>query len=246
MKMHGNPEKYFLLDSNIVVSYYLTDASRSKKVEERARLIIDCVKKGGKPEWFLLIPNICIAEIFNVFAKYCYGTWNPYVKKNKPKGLDQRTYKRIRKEFRNHIHNGQLFHQVELNRYHILYSDLISSLDNHYQIYKSGYKKPLQTTDVLILSMGIALNHQFGHDRFTILTADNRMHDLCKRIRGGMKESTVRKLGLMEVAKELNLDFSPRLYPRTLNLANAKISELKEVFGEWPLQVPTKSKTGIK
>ncbi|MEJ5186083.1 MAG: hypothetical protein WHT46_03255 [Candidatus Geothermincolales bacterium] len=247
MKRHSNPEKYILFDSNVVASYYLPQSSRSKKVAERAKLIIDYVMRGGAPDWLLLIPNIAIAEVFNVFAKYCYGTWNPHVQKNLPGGLDQRTYKKIRNNFKKHIHNRHLFHQVELNRYHILYSDLISSLDHYYQIYKMKGSKskritPLQTMDVLILSMGIELNHLLGHERFFILTADNRMHDLCRRLKGGISDGTVEKLGLKEIASELNLEFSTELYPRILNLANAKISELKAFFGEWPLIVPKRKR----
>lgn len=247
MKTHDQPDKYFLLDTNIIVAYYLPQASCSKKASERARMIIDYVKKGGAPNWVLLIPNIAIAEAFNTFAKYCYGKWNPHVKKNIPGGLDQRKYKTIRKKFRDHIHNGKLFHQIELNRYHILYSDLISPLDHYYQIYrKRGNKAPLQTMDILILAMGIELNHLLGAERFYVITADNRMNDLNEKARNKTEKSITEKLNLDSIAAELNFEFSGNLFPRSLNLAKATKQEMKDVFSEWPLEVPKRSKTDVK
>lgn len=222
-----------------MASYYLDVSARSKKVADISKSIIDYHKKGYAPNWYLMIPNIAIAEVFSIFAKYCFGKWNPHVKKNLQGGLDTRKYKSIVKQFRNDIHNGSLFHQIELNRYHILLADLIYPFDHYYQIYRGSKRKvPMQTSDILILAMGIDLNHQFGEDRFCILTADNRMYDLCVRIRGGIKDGTVRKLWIEDSARRLGKHFSPDMYPRVINIGKATKAGLAEAFGEWPLVLP--------
>ena len=249
MKSHSKPEKYFLLDSSILVAYYLPEASRSKKVAERVRGIIDYVRKGGTSDWIFIVPNIVVAEVFNTFSKYCYGKWNEYVRKNLPGGMDQRRYKRIRKEFRNHIHNGKLYHQIELNRYHILYTDLISPLDHYYQIYRARKRRkpvvPLQTMDILILAIGIELNHILGRERFCLITDDHRMHDLCNKLNNMSNVAAVKKIDLASMANELNLEISSELFPRVLHLSIAKQVELADEFGEWPLNIPRRSRTGI-
>jgi hypothetical protein len=160
--------------------------------------------------------------------------------------LDQRRYKSIRKEFRNHIHNGNLYHQVELSRYHVLYTDLISPLDHYYQIYRGKNRiVPLQTVDILILAMGIELSHTFGRERMCVLTSDHRMNDLCNLLKTRGKVAALKEDYLLSIAKELNLDMSPELFPHVLHLTKAKISELEEAFGRWPLEVPKRSRTRV-
>jgi predicted nucleic acid-binding protein len=246
VKSHSKPEKYFLLDSSIIVAYYLPESSRSKKAAERVTDIIDYVRKGGTSDWLLIVPNIVVAEVFNAFSKYCYGKWNEHVKKNLPGGMDQRRYKRIRNKFRDHIHNGKLYHQIELNRHHVLYTDLISPLDHYYRIYRKRSRVvPLQTMDVLILAMGIELSHMLGHERFCVITADHRMNDLCSLLNSRKRVAALRKADLASIAGELNLEISSELFPRVLKLSKATRAELVEEFGEWPLNIPRRSRTGV-
>jgi hypothetical protein len=104
----------------------------------------------------------------------------------------------------------------------------------------------MQTADMLILSMGIHLNHQYGVDRFLIITADRRMTNICQKASKGINEKTASKLGLIEKAESLGFGYDPSLYPRVLNLVGASDAEIINTLGDYPLAVPKKSLTGIK
>lgn len=246
--MKGNtlsPEKYVVLDTNVLVGYYIPDAI-AEPARSNIRIFLESCRTGKQPDWYLLIPNLVIAETFSTFAKYCFATWNPHIKKSLPKGLDTRRYKNVRKRFHEHIHNGLFFHQVELNRYHVLAIDLIAPIDHYFQHYKGKKNKsPMQTADMLILAMGIHLNHQLGKDRFSIITADRRMSAICEKARAGINDNTAEKLGIREKAEELGYGYSPDIYPRVINLHVKDKKLLKEAFGNWPLEVANKSTTGI-
>jgi len=246
MKGANNPDKYILLDANVLVGYYLPEAV-SSRVAHRIESILECCRKGKCREWYLLVPNLVIAEVFTTFAKYCYATWNSHVKKALPDGLDQRRYKRVCRIFHQHIHNGQFLHQVELNRYHILAVDLIAPIDNHYQFYrgKRRRKTPMGTADILILAMGIHLNHQFGHQRFLIVTADRRMTDICGRA-ASMNKNTAERLGIVQKANDLGYGYHPQLYPTIVNLAGATRGDLERDLGVWPPDNLGRCTTGVR
>jgi hypothetical protein len=103
----------------------------------------------------------------------------------------------------------------------------------------------MQAADMLILSMGIHLNHQYGRDRFMIITADSRMADICNKAGAGINRNTASRLGLIEAAEELGYGYSPLIYPHVLNFASATKTELEEAFKQWPLEIPSRSTTGI-
>jgi len=245
MKSCSAPEKYMLLDTNVIVGYYIPE-SLSEPARTHIHNVLESCRKGAQPEWYLMIPNIVIVEVFSVFAKYCFATWNNFVKRRLPGGLDQRRYKTICKRFHDHVHNGRFFHQVELNRYHVLGVDLIAPIDHYFQHFRGkSRKKPMETVDMLILSMGIYFSHQFGKERFMILTADRRMSAICEKARSGIRKNTAKKLGLIEKADELGYGYSSDIFPRVVNLARRGKKYLEEVFGQWPLPVPSRSRTGI-
>lgn len=249
MKGQTTPKLYLLLDANILTGYYIPE-SISRKTAERIKNILECCRKGGKPDWYLIVPNIVTAEVFSAFDKYCYATWNSHVKKNLPKGLDKRRHRTIRQRFHEHISNGHFFHEIELTTDHIFGIDLIAPVDHYFEFYRKKTGKirkiPMQTADMLILSMGIYLNHQYGMDRFLIITADRRMTNICQKASKGIKENTAIKLGLVEKAESLGFGYDPRLYPRVLNLAGASEGEIAAALGEFPLTIPKKSLTEIK
>lgn len=246
MKAHNTPSKYILLDTSVLVGYYIPE-SISAPAHDKIRIILESCRTGMQPDWYLMIPNIVIAEVFSTFAKYCFATWNQQVKRNLPNGLDKRRYNTIRRLFHEHIHNGHFFHQIELNRYHILGIDLIAPIDHYFEHFRGKKnKRPMQTADMLILSMGIYLNHQFGHDKFMILTADRRMSAICEKARLGINESTIDKLDIRKKANELGYGYSSTIFPKIVNLAKRGKQYLKDCFGEWPLPIAKRSKTKIK
>ncbi len=90
-------------DSNVTAGYYLPRSLNSKKARDRIETIFDSVRSGESDHFFYL-PNFCVAEVFSVFMKHTFGTWNSHVKK---KGtIDTRAYRSLVKQFETDIHNG--------------------------------------------------------------------------------------------------------------------------------------------
>lgn len=233
--------RFVLLDANIVAGYYLPESLSLISARPRIKNIIDAVRNAGAPEVFLYIPEFCIPEVFAVFARYFFATWDKQVRKNLPKKLKRTDYDKILKKFRNDLHYGALLYQVELNRYHVLATDLISPVDSYYQHYRTRKnakrrmrKKMMGAADHTIIGMGVNLSRIHGRDHFAILTADHRLADILTRATS-VKPNTAEKLGLFETAKKLGLEYRKNIYPRVINLAKTTKNELKEFFGVWPL-----------
>lgn len=137
---------YLLLDANVTAGYYLPHSLDYKKASERIKEIFDSIRSKSSSH-FLYIPNFCVAEVFGVFAKHCYGDWNPDVKK-KGGTIDSRVYKSLCAQFEEDIHNAKLIYHLELSRYHVLASDLVSPIDHYFKLGKSkkvtGKQKKIQ------------------------------------------------------------------------------------------------------
>lgn len=119
------------------------------------------------------MPNICIPEVFGAFAKHTLGgSWNPRSLK-----LDRRRHETVRNGFRSYLHNGAVFHQYELDRYHVLATDLITPVDHWFQIRrgKNARRIPMGSVDHLVIAMGIVLARLNGQRNVAILTTDLRM-----------------------------------------------------------------------
>ena len=67
-----------------------------------------------------------------------------------------------------------------------------------------------------------------------LATADQRMADVINRAHR-LNQSTAEKLGLLEVAEQAGLEWSPSLYPKCINLNRDSDKEMQEAFGGWPL-----------
>lgn len=233
--------RFVLLDANIVAGYYLPESLSLVSARPRIKNIIDAVRNGGATEILLYIPSICVPEVFAVFARYFFATWNKQVRRNLPKKLQRTDYEKILKKFRNDLHYGALLYQVELNRYHILATDLISPVDSYYQHYRTRKnakrrmrKKMMGAADHTIIGMGVNLSKIHERDNFAILTADHRLADILTRATA-VPRNTAEKLGLLETAKKLGLEYGKNIYPQVINLAKTTKNELKEFFGAWPL-----------
>ena len=236
--------RYVLLDASLVAGYYLPAAGRHARAQARIIPLIESVRNGLSPNVFLYIPNTCIAEVFDTLAKYRHGAkWNAHVKKALPRGLTKKAFLNLRAKFASDIHNGAVIYQCELNRYHVLASDLISIVDNTYRHYRGRKNvRPMGTKDHLIVGMGIHLAKVHGHDNFAIMTSDHRMAALVDRARR-VRMSRARQLGLVEIAGCLGLRYGEvRVFPRILNLASCRNQDLQHFFGEWPPPVKIKQK----
>lgn len=240
--------KFLLLDANVVAGYYLPEALSSTKARDPIKIIIESVSNLGRPDIFLYIPSLCIPEVFSVFAKYHLATWDNHIKKVLPRGLTKNKYQKIRKQFRDDIRNGALLQPVELTQYHIQATNLISPVDANFEHYRTRSnkkkrrpKKMMGAADHTIIGMGIQLSKIHGRDNFAIVTADNRLADILTKATS-VNRNTAKRIGLIETANELDLDYGPNIYPDVINLAKITKGELAAFFQAWPL--PASPPTG--
>ena len=91
----------------------------------------------------------------------------------------------------------------------------------------------MKTHDMLILAMAIQLSHQYGRDRFMLVTNDARMSDICQKA-SKIPKSTASKLNLPTIANDLGYGWSADTFPRVLNLGKASKRELVNLFQQWP------------
>ncbi len=237
---------YCLLDANVTAAYYCQSTTRSSKVVDRMRILIESVR-SGETKHFFYIPNFCIAEVFSVFAKHKYSRWNTHVKSL----IDLRVYKKIRKQFQDDIHNANLFYHYELSRYHVLAVNLVSPIDHYYRMKrrrKSKTKKktsskpviPSGTFDQLLIGMAVHLVKIHGPGKVVVVTADERLSMLIEKCRANIVRDTRRRLGLDEASAFTGIPFRPDSFPIVINMQKASVKKLKLVFGEWPLSVKPK------
>ena len=228
------PRHFILVDANVLAASYAPTTTRSLKLRERSGKLLNL---AGKNDVQLLVANFCIAEVFSVFEKYRWGSaWNPQLKKSKTK-LTPSEFKRSRDEFRTAIHNGAAIIQIELDRYHVLCMDLVSTINHAYRIKRDHgskqYVVPANTYDMLLMAMGIWLRHMHGGENFTIVTGDERISDVVNRARSIKLNKEIRS-HLSSIATGLGLVYSPDLYPDVLNLKSCTETALRTRFSWWP------------
>lgn len=152
--------------------------------------------------------------------------------------------------FSEYVHNGAVFEQYEVNRYHVLATDLISPIDHRYQITrraKSGRRisLPMQAVDHLIVGMGIVLARIAGRENVLMLTSDQRMCAVIDKACDKVSSPVARELGLPDRARALGYKWTLDLFPRVVNLKTATKVELAAAFGQWPL-VKTTTRSGAR
>lgn len=227
------PRHYVLLDASVAAAHYAPKSTVSANLRDRATKLLTGAAAGTEVRF--LIPNFCIAEVFSVFEKYRWGrTWNKHVKAGSI--LTKKEFTTARKQFAEAIHNAKKIFQIELSRYHILCIDLVSPINNAYRIKRDRSSKknvnPASTYDMQIVSMGIWLQHMLGPADFTIVTGDERLEAVVKRAKSAKLAKTI-KSHLTTVASNLNLTYSPDLYPTVLNLTQASKAQITARFPGW-------------
>ncbi|MDP6054796.1 MAG: hypothetical protein QF879_20835, partial [Candidatus Latescibacteria bacterium] len=88
--------------------------------------------------------------------------------------------------------------------------------------------------DHTVIAMGIQFVKNRGRGNVVILTSDNRMNDILARVKSIINKEAS-KLGLIRVARDLGLTYSPDIYPEVINIAKCSDAVLRGAFGEWPL-----------
>lgn len=230
--------RYLLWDASAVISYYLPQNADRARTSERITTIIDA-GRHHRVDVLFYIPSIVVAEVFVAFDRHFYSTWEPQVFKKyggKGKSLHGARYKAARRRFRQDIHNGALFYQYELNRYHILGLDLIAPIDKHRKFYRKGSVRSMGASDLLVGAMAMHLAKLHGRDRVALLTTDRRMEAIFTRASRALRPSTAEQLGLISNARSLGFgSWTPDLYPHVIDVARCGDGVLRDWFGVWPL-----------
>jgi len=192
---------YYLIDTSAVIHHYKQDPKLTPRVEH-------LIEQQGLGRAVLFIPNFCIAEVFNTFAKLHY----------REKSLAEEGYQQCCEQFRHDIHNAKLFYHYELQRYHILNVDYIVPFEHQLLTEDDDY---LSTFDIVILAMGIELVRIVGEKHFFIVTCDERIHSIGDSLRNLQKDDRERH-NIPEYVK----------YPKTLYLHKTPLSNLPKVIGQ--------------
>ncbi len=226
---------YLLLDANVTAGYYFPRCLSSTRAQSRIENIFDSVRSGATDHFFY-IPNFCVAEVFNVFMKHAYGSWNRHVRRHGT--IDKRVYNSLVRQFQSDIHNGRFIYHYELSRYHVLGINLVAPIDHYYQFSRGRTNvAPMGTFDHLIIAMGVHLAHIHGPENVAVLSADDRLCNILTKCKSNISAQTLKRLKL-EIAKEITgKSFAASLFPKHVNLKTAQKAPLVDVFGQWPLPV---------
>lgn len=150
-----NPYKHYYLLDACAFGEYIDKLSSRKKINHN---IVINIADGS----FYYIPQFCVAEIFNMFAKWHYAE----------KRIDSKKYDQLCDMFKLMIRNRALLYPYDLHRYHNINCDKIYKTEHSIP---KGNDHKLSTFDILIIAMGIELQHIHGKDNFTILSCDKRL-----------------------------------------------------------------------
>lgn len=231
---------HLLFDSSVVLPYYVPEATRNKECVDRIKVVLESVR-NHRINAICYLPNICVAEVITNMDRQAYSNWDVQINKQyggTGKTLHTGRYRAARKRFFRDIHNGALFYQYELNRYHILALDLIAPVDKYRKFYRKGDQRSMGSSDFLVGAMAIHLKKLHGDNRFALLTADRRMDAIFASACPNINKNTAANLGLVKKAKELGFEeWSSDLYPRVIDLQRCNDNLLVEFFGVWPLKM---------
>jgi hypothetical protein len=155
--------------------YYLLDASAYCRFVEntsnpKTQVTHNIISKS-LDGYFYYIPQFCIIEVFNTFAKWYYAE----------KRISETRYKEICEYFQNLIRNRLVLYTYNLHRYHNLNCDKIFPVE-HTTPHTKPKKGKLSTFDILIIAMALELQLIHGVDNITILSCDARLLDISKKL----------------------------------------------------------------
>jgi len=147
----------YLFDASAAVQFYLPDSEKIKKTLKYLR-----EQKEPRGQAVIFIPNFCIAEVFNAFAR-----------KLQEKKTTAEGYTKCLDAFRGDIHWGRFLYPYELNRYHIIAADRIIPVEH--RLASIDDRDHLSTFDILVIAMACELAFVGRREDTFLLTKDRRM-----------------------------------------------------------------------
>lgn len=146
--------KYYLIDTSAFV-YAIENVNQTK---------MDFFMERANGTAFLYMPQFCITEVFNTYARLFY-------RENKIVGT---LYNQWRNEFIRAIHNRRIIYCYDLHRYHNLNVTRVCKIE-HTKPYKNT-EDSLSSFDILVIAMGIELKKIHSPNEVFVLTRDERLH----------------------------------------------------------------------
>jgi len=208
----------YLFDASAAVEIYIPRNDHVNKAVQ----FIQTQKRLRKAKLF--IPNICIAEVLNTFARRRFRPERPR------DVLDEESYKLHLSNFRDHIHWGRTLYPYDLNRYHIIAADKIIPVEH--RLATTRGREYLSTFDILVIAMACELAYTRESEETFLVTCDRRMKDVMEELKtSGPGSSTPEgPLGKIENGRWLP--------PNCIYLLEMKPGDLRPVPGQAPLSVP--------
>jgi len=153
------------------MKYYLIDASAFVySIENLGKLKVDYFKEKALGEAFLYIPQFCVTEVLNTFARCFFSE----------KKISPNVYNKWRGEFIKAIHNRNLLYVYDLHRYHNINTDKIYKIEHQTPL--RGKEKYLSSFDILIIGMAIEMKKiHIGNNEVILLTRDGRLNRIAKK-----------------------------------------------------------------
>jgi len=198
----------YLFDASAAVQVY---APSNLKAARAVHYIL--AQKMDYKHAALFIPNICIVEVFNALAKKRY--------KAREGALTPEQYLEYLARFRRHIHWGKYFYPYDVNRYHILASDMIIAVEQ--RVPSLNERDHLSSFDILVIAMSCELGFVGAPETTYLVTCDRRM----KRVFEELKRTSTDRI--LEWTGSVGLDYPIKRWqpPCCLLLQDLARGELK-------------------
>jgi len=142
------------------MKYYLIDTSAFVfAVENINQTRMDFFVEKAKGEAFLYIPQFCVTEVFNTYARKFY----------EENVIQGDVYTEWRNEFIKATHNRRILYCYNLHRYHNLNAHKVYKVEH--KVPRLSNEHPLSAFDILIIAMGMELKKVHAPQRCVCLDA---------------------------------------------------------------------------
>lgn len=236
----GQNRKYVLVDTGVILDYYLAELSSSTKTSEIIANIITSIKTKLS-DIQILMPNFSMVNTYTELARWRWGKREKILAKD-AKPISQRRYQKARNSFEADINIEKIIQPNQVSWNHVRAAEIISVIDHYYQYFRKRENRklirygPLKLEDTLIGGMGISLVKLYGRENVAVVTKDDRVAAILRKAQR-VSATALRKLKLPELAASVGLEYGPDIFPQVLHLERISNSRLKRFFGTFPLPV---------
>lgn len=203
----------YLFDASATVEIYLPSRSKTSKVVKALEFILE--QKTVHHAAALLIPNICIAEVFNALAK-----------RYSSESIPRSEYVKSVRDFRKDIHWARTLYPYDLNRYHVVAADRIIAVEHH--VPSLSERDHLSTFDILVIAMACELAFIGQPEDTFLITCDQRI----KRVFEELKKTSAKQISEWLDSIELDYPWDRWRPPQCILLQRIAPNELTPVAGQ--------------